>query len=133
MTVALHIDTHDPTPPYEQLHRQLATAIAFGALEPGTRLPAVRQLAADLGVAPGTVMRAYSELESEGLSTSRRGGGTVVAKAPRPLPSEERQRALASQAAAFVARARLLGVSDEAVRDAVQVALRSDLEDSSGE
>jgi GntR family transcriptional regulator len=123
MTLALRVDAHDPTPPYEQLHRQLATAITFGALAPGTRLPTVRQLAADLGVAAGTVMRAYSELESGGLVTTRRGGGTTVAKVPRAFSSEERQRQLASQAATFVAQVRLLGVSDEAVGEAVRRAL----------
>jgi DNA-binding transcriptional regulator YhcF (GntR family) len=123
MTLALRVDARDPTPPYEQLHRQLATAIAFGALAPGTRLPSVRQLAADLGVAAGTVMRAYSELESGGLVTTRRGGGTTVAKAPRALSPDDRQRSLASYAATFVAQVRLLGVTDEAVGEAVQRAL----------
>lgn len=119
MTVALRIDADDPTPPYEQLHRQLMTAIAFRALTPGTRLPPVRQLAADLGVAAGTVMRAYSELESEGFVVSRRGGGTAVAETPHVLSREEQQQSLATQASAFVARARLLGVSDQAVCEAV--------------
>jgi DNA-binding transcriptional regulator YhcF (GntR family) len=123
MTLALRVDARDPTPPYEQLHRQLATAIAFGALAPGTRLPSVRQLAADLGVAAGTVMRAYSELESGGLVTTRRGGGTTVAKAPHALSPNDRQRSLASHAATFVAQVRLLGVTDEAVGEAVQRAL----------
>lgn len=123
MTVTLRIDSRDPTPPYEQLHRQLATAITFGSLAPGTRLPSVRQLASDLGVAAGTVMRAYSELESAGLVRSRRGGGTTVAQPCAPLLPEERQRSLASQAAAFVAQARLIGASDEEIREAVQEAL----------
>jgi GntR family transcriptional regulator len=126
MTVALRIDAGDPTPPYEQLHRQIATAIAFGALKPGTRLPPVRQLAADLGVAAGTVMRAYSELESGGFVTTRRGGGTSVAVTPRALSAEDRQRSLAAQAAAFVAQARLLGVDDDEVREAVRRALTPD-------
>jgi GntR family transcriptional regulator len=123
MTLALRVDAQDPTPPYEQLHRQLATAIAFGALAPGTRLPSVRQLAADLGVAAGTVMRAYSELESGGLVTTRRGGGTTVATAPPALSPEERRRSLASYAATFVAQVRLLGVTDKTVAEAVQQAL----------
>jgi GntR family transcriptional regulator len=125
MTVALRVDAEDPTPPYEQLHRQLTTAIAFGTLPPGTRLPSVRQLAADLGVATGTVMRAYSELESGGFVTSRRGGGTAVAKTPPTVPPGEQHRSLAAQAAAFVAQARLLGVDDDAVREAVEQALES--------
>lgn len=123
MTVVLRIDGDDPTPPYEQLYRQFVTAITFGVLEPGIRLPPVRQLAADLGIANGTVMRAYSQLESKGFVTARRGGGTRVASAPHSLSVDEQLRSLASQAAAFVARARLLGATDEAVREAVQRAL----------
>lgn len=123
MTLALQVDARDPTPPYGQLYRQFANAIASGVLAPGTRLPTVRQLAADLGVAAGTVMRAYSELESGGLVATRRGGGTTVAKIPRTLSPQERQRLLASQAAAFVAQVRLLGVTDEAACEAVQRAL----------
>lgn len=68
-------------------------------------------------------MRAYSELESRGLVTTRRGGGTTVAKTPRALSPEERQRSLASHAATFVAQVRLLGVTDEAVGEAVRRAL----------
>jgi DNA-binding transcriptional regulator YhcF (GntR family) len=64
---ALIVDTADPTPPYEQLRRQLAGLIRSGVLEPGGRLPPLRQLAADLGLAVGTVARAYRELESAGL------------------------------------------------------------------
>jgi len=74
----LRVDTGDPTPPYEQLRRQLAGLIGSGTLAPGDRLPPLRQLAADLGLAVGTVARAYRELESAGLVSSRRGGGTRV-------------------------------------------------------
>lgn len=126
MTVALRLDAHDPTPLYEQLRRQIATAIASGALEAGTRLPTVRQLAADLGVAAGTVMRAYAELESGGLVTTRRGGGTAVASATQALSAAERERALASAAATFVAEARLLGAADDAIGEAVHRALEGE-------
>ena len=70
MTVALRVDAADPTPPYEQLRRQLAVLIRAGAVSVGTRLPTVRQLAKDLGLAPGTVMRTYRELEGEGRAPS---------------------------------------------------------------
>jgi len=74
-------------------------------------------------------MRAYAELESAGLVTSRRGGGTTVADAPLMLSPEEREHSLASQAAAFVARARLLGVPDRAIDEAVHSALSSKPDD----
>lgn len=75
----VRISDADPTPPYEQLRRQLAGLILRGELAAGDRLPPVRQLAGDLGLAAGTVARAYRELDAEGLVMGRRGGGTVVA------------------------------------------------------
>ena len=119
MTVALRLDPGDPTPPYEQLRRQLATAIESGLLQPGSRLPTVRQLASDLGVATGTVMRSYAELEGGGLIVTRRGGGTTVGDSPRTLSELERGRRLAEITAAFVSRARFVGVGDDDIRRAV--------------
>ncbi|WP_324273891.1 GntR family transcriptional regulator [Blastococcus brunescens] len=121
---SLRVVTTDPTPPYEQLRRQLAELIASGVLGPDDRLPPLRQLAADLGLALGTVARTYRELEAAGLVTSRRGGGTrVAASAARRSPAEAR-RSLREQAEAFVRHARLLGVSDDDVRRVVSEALR---------
>jgi len=123
MTVALRLDAHDPTPAYEQLRRQFTFAIASGSLAPGTRLPTVRQLAADLGIAAGTVMRTYSELEGGGLVVTRRGGGTIVAAAVGAGSQAEREQLLASQAASFVGQVRLLCIPDEAIVEAVRCAL----------
>ncbi len=103
------VDVLDPTPPYEQLRRQLADLIGSGVLSPGDRLPPVRQLAADLGLAAGTVARTYRELEQAGYVRSRRGGGTrVAATAPSPTTP---QRALEEAAASYLERARALGVA----------------------
>jgi DNA-binding transcriptional regulator YhcF (GntR family) len=103
------VDVLDPTPPYEQLRRQLADLIGSGVLSAGDRLPPVRQLAADLGLAAGTVARTYRELELAGYVRSRRGGGTRVAPTA-PSPSTP-QRALQEAASAYLERARALGVS----------------------
>jgi GntR family transcriptional regulator len=72
------VDDAHPTPPFEQIRAQIASQIQLGTLANGQRLPTVRQLAADLGLAPGTVARAYSALEMEGLIETRRGAGTRV-------------------------------------------------------
>jgi DNA-binding transcriptional regulator YhcF (GntR family) len=74
----ISVDGSNPMPAFEQIRSQLANQILLGALRPDTKLPTVRQLAGDLRVAPGTVARAYSMLESEGLVTTRRRGGTIV-------------------------------------------------------
>ncbi|MBD1544059.1 GntR family transcriptional regulator [Arthrobacter sp. IA7] len=82
MTVGISVDLGSPTPPYEQIRLQVSALIAAGGLTPGTRLPAVRSLAADLGLAAGTVARAYKELEQSGLIETRRRNGTVVVGPP---------------------------------------------------
>ncbi len=64
--------------PFEQIRSQIAAQIQSGALRPGHRLPSIRQLAKDLRVAPGTVARAYSELEGAGLIETDRKRGSIV-------------------------------------------------------
>lgn len=122
-TTALRVDPADPTPPYEQLRRQLADLIGAGVLAPGDRLPPLRQLASDLGLAVGTVGRTYSELESAGQVVSRRGGGTRVAEGTRLPPSQVRT-ALHASAETYVRHARLLGASDDEIQTAVKAALQ---------
>lgn len=118
MSFAVHLDAADPTPTFEQVRRQIAHGIISGALPGGERLPTVRQLSADLGVAPGTVMRAYRELETEDLITKRRGGGSVVR--PGRVLAEGDIVALARE---FVARARATGIAEAGIRAAVETAL----------
>lgn len=65
-------------PPAEQIRDQIRGLIASGQLAGDDRLPSVRQLAKDLGVAPGTVAKAYRGLEAEGLLVTRTGGGTRI-------------------------------------------------------
>lgn len=118
---ALTVVTDDPTPPYEQLRRQLMELIRYGVLAPGDRLPPLRQLAADLGLAVGTVARTYRELEVAGVVVSRRGGGTRVAAVPSS--GSDPAEALTDRAAAFVREGRLLGADDEQIVSAVARAL----------
>lgn len=117
------LEPASPVPPYEQLRRQVATMIAAGVLAPGARLPPIRQLAGDLGVANGTVARAYRELESEGLVTSRVRHGTVVAELP-PLPATERRRRLAEAARVYALAARQLGVDPQTALEEIRTTLQ---------
>ncbi|HET7138822.1 MAG TPA: GntR family transcriptional regulator [Arthrobacter sp.] len=80
MNAGISVDLRSATPPYEQIRSQITSLIATGTLTTGSRLPTVRSLAADLGIAAGTVGRAYKELEAAGLIESRRRNGTVVAE-----------------------------------------------------
>ncbi|GAA5194696.1 GntR family transcriptional regulator [Rugosimonospora acidiphila] len=112
------IDTDSPVPPYEQVRAQFARNIGDRSLAVGTRLPTVRGLATDLGLAVNTVARAYRELEEAGLVVTRGRAGTFVAAAG----SHGRQRALqaAQEYAALVQR---LGIDGEEALDIVRAAL----------
>lgn len=125
MNASVRIDPADPTPPYEQLRRQLAAMITSGALVEGTRLAPVRQLAADLELATGTVARTYRQLEAQGLVRTARGAGTRVASPEQSLSAEDRRERIAELARQFVDGARLLGADADAVRKAAEKALRS--------
>jgi GntR family transcriptional regulator len=114
------VDVKSPTPPYEQIRSQIAAYVQGGLLADGTRLPTMRALAADLGVATGTVARAYSELEGAGLIASRRRTGTVVVAPPAQGPAEEELR---QTAARLAVQARKAGVDGETVLAIVRAAL----------
>jgi DNA-binding transcriptional regulator YhcF (GntR family) len=117
--VLVRIDEGSPVPPYEQVRAQLATQIVDGLLVAGVRLPPVRRLADELGLAANTVARSYRELEAVGLVETRGRGGTVVST----RGNVARERLLAA-ATSYAAVANELGIAaDEALR-AVEVALR---------
>ena len=109
-------DPRSPVPPYEQVRAQLARQIADGTLVPGTRLPTVRRLAGDLGLAVNTVARAYRELEQAGLVTTRGRNGTVVAAGAA-------ESGALDAAVAYAARVRSLGLSPERAVELVRAVL----------
>lgn len=74
----IQIDPRLATPPYEQLRVQLIAEVRSGEQAAGTRLPTVRKLADDLGLAPNTVARAYRELEADGFIETRGRNGSFV-------------------------------------------------------
>ena len=83
-------DTRSGVPIYRQLEEQVRRGVLSGALAAGEKLPAVRDLAADLGVNPMTVSKAYSRLEMEGWVVRRRGVGLFVRA--RSAANEDRER-----------------------------------------
>lgn len=107
--------TDSPTPPFEQVRSQIASLIVDGALEEGQRLPPVRQLAGDLRLAPGTVARAYKELEAAGMVVTRRAAGTRVAPGHAAPPQDQARQALAEA----VRRAQAAGMTTAQVRSVV--------------
>jgi DNA-binding transcriptional regulator YhcF (GntR family) len=103
----LALDPDSPLPPFEQVRAQLAAAIDRGSLQPSVRLPTVRRLADDLGLAVNTVAKAYRQLELAGLIETRGRQGTFVAGAP----SAERASAVRA-AQEFVGRMQELGIGE---------------------
>ena len=107
------VDPASGTPPFEQLRRQVAAMVAEGTLSPGSRMPTVRRLAADLGLAANTVARAYRELETDGVIATHGRKGTFVRSAvvdndtSSDTTTGERARAAAE---AYVASVRALGL-----------------------
>ncbi|WP_377271999.1 GntR family transcriptional regulator [Peterkaempfera sp. SMS 1(5)a] len=118
--VQLSVDPSSPVPPYEQIRTRIAELARSGELPTGHRLPAVRALAAELGLAANTVARAYRELETDGVVETRGRHGTVIAAA-----GDAAQRHAAAAAADYARRALHLGLTqEEALRTAV-TALRA--------
>ncbi|WP_426246205.1 GntR family transcriptional regulator [Nocardioides sp. LHG3406-4] len=98
--------------PYEQLRTQIAARAASGGLAPGTRLPTVRALADDLGLAVNTVAKVYRALETDGVVVTEGRRGTFVASSAAASSS-----AAGTAAAAYVATCRRLGLTvSEATR-----------------
>jgi len=116
--LGLVVDPASPTPPFEQVRAGLAERIRGGALPAGTRLPPVRGLAEQLGLAVNTVARAIKALEAEGLVETRGRNGTVVGWSADTATGE-----LERAAAAFAARAASLGVPADAALRLVDRAL----------
>ncbi|MEV6635410.1 GntR family transcriptional regulator [Actinoplanes sp. NPDC051470] len=114
----IHIDHDSPVPPYEQVRLAIATLAATGAYPAGHKLPPVRTLATDLGLAANTVARAYRELEQAGLVETRGRAGTVITALAARTPA----RAL-SAAQTYVAAVTALGIGDDQAIELVRAAL----------
>ena len=112
----LVIDPDSGVAPYEQLRSQIVAAVRAGDLQPGARLPTVRRLADDLGIAPNTVARSYRELERDGLIATHGRNGSVITGGATYSPA-------ADAAQAYARRAAELGLTRDAALELVRAAL----------
>ncbi|MFK4594858.1 GntR family transcriptional regulator [Streptomyces pristinaespiralis] len=119
MTLNITIDADAPDAPYEQLRAQISEQARTGVLPVGHRLPTVRGLAEELGLAANTVAKAYRALEGDGVIETRGRNGTFVAAA-----GDAAERRAAAAATQYAAEARRLGLNREAAGAAVETALR---------
>jgi molybdate-binding protein/DNA-binding transcriptional regulator YhcF (GntR family) len=121
---AIQVDEAAATPLYKQISEYIKLAIASDQIPPGERLPTVRALAQTLRINPGTVVRAYLELEQEKIIVSRRGGGTTVAaKSDDPMIVRSRQQRLSNMVSGDILRALSLGYSPEELEAAFSLHL----------
>lgn len=116
--VQITIDLESGVPPYEQIRAQIVGHVSAENLKACDRLPPIRALATDLGLAAGTVARAYRELELAGVVTTRRRAGTVIADGAVAADVRVQQAART-----FVDQVRATGLPDDAILDAVRGAL----------
>ncbi len=119
----VRIDDNSPIPPYRQLVDQMLALIAGGSLPVGQRLPPVRQLAADLGLANGTVARAYRLLEEADILETRGRQGSFVARQHQDLSETERLEVLRAKTTELIQAAATVGASATDVKEAVETAL----------
>ena len=120
-TIAPVIGPRSPVPPFEQVLAQVVERVRSGELAPDARLPTVRRLAGDLGLAPGTVARAYRELESDGVIVTRGRHGTFAASSTDAVAREA-----GVAARTFHATVRRLGVPAVEALAVVEASLADD-------
>jgi DNA-binding transcriptional regulator YhcF (GntR family) len=112
--IEFHLDTRTGVPTYLQLAQQVRQAVQLGILRPGDQLPTVKEVVGKLAINPNTVLKAYRELDREGIAEGRRGQGTFVAPAVPSLPPDE-IAALRVALESWHARARAAGLDDDGI------------------
>jgi GntR family transcriptional regulator len=115
--IQIKLDVKSGVPFYRQVIDQVKSAIAMGLIEPGDRLPTVRQLAVDLSINPNTVSRAYTELELTGLVETQMGSGTFVGQRKVEQDDVERRRLLDEICQELLARASTHGFTLDDILD----------------
>jgi GntR family transcriptional regulator len=123
------LDGSSGVPPYLQLVHQVRQSLLLGYLREGDRLPTVKEVAVDLAINPNTVVKAYRQLEHEGLAAGRPGQGTFITGTPAQATgngaSAEAAEALRRSFELWLNKASAAGLSDEAIT-ALIAAVRRD-------
>jgi GntR family transcriptional regulator len=123
--ISFRVDGRSGVPPYLQIVQQVRQALRMGVLTVGDQLPTVREVVAAVAVNPNTVLKAYRDLEREGLVEARAGQGTFVMSLP-PGPPPGIHSRLGRSLAHWVRDARDAGLDDESIESLLRVTLRAD-------
>ena len=122
--IAFHLDNRSGVPAYMQLVHQVRQAIRLGTLRPGDQLPTVKEVVGSLAINPNTVLKAYRELDLEGLVEGRRGQGTFVSSGQPPQPPAD-LKAVRSGLERWIAAAHAAGLDDESIAALLADTLRA--------
>jgi GntR family transcriptional regulator len=122
--IEFHLDTRTGVAPYLQLIQQVRQALRLGLLREGDQLPTVKDVSGSLAINPNTVLKAYRELEYEGLASARPGVGTFVTKT---LTSDSiaAYSELSNDLEAWISKARAAGLDDESIGAIFQRTIRT--------
>ncbi len=122
-TISFRLDTRSGLPTYRQLIQQVHRALRLGLLDRGDQLPTAREVVESLAINPNTVLRAYRDLEQQGLVQTRPGQGTFVVDIP-PGPTLADHQSLRRGLQRWVRDARRAGLDDDSIDTLVDVTLR---------
>jgi GntR family transcriptional regulator len=120
--IRFRVDGRSAVPPYQQVVLQVRQALRMGVLDVGDQLPSVREVVAATAINPNTVLKAYRDLEREGLVAAEAGRGTFVTKRPDGPPPGTHAR-LGRSLARWVREAREAGLDDESIESLLRVTL----------
>jgi GntR family transcriptional regulator len=119
--IQFNLDAKSGVPIYRQIQDQIRYGIGSGKLLPGEQLPTVRALAVELKVNPNTVIKAYTELERQGVLTTEQGSGTYVAPQPtQELTARDRQAKLRALCGEFLSQVGRYGFGPEDVMQTIR-------------
>jgi len=128
--IEFHLDSRSGVSPYLQIVQQVRQALRLGILREGDQLPTVKEAVGQLAVNPNTVLKAYRELEHEGLASARPGVGTFVTGS-LGAESIAAQGPLRQALQRWIVKARRAGLDDESIealfRDSFRAAAEEDI------
>ncbi len=129
--IEFHLDSRSGVAPYMQLIHQVRQAMRLGVLSAGDQLPTVKDVAAKVAINPNTVLKAYRELEHEGLVAARPGVGTFVTRtlADRSLAAHGPLR---DELMAWLRQARDAGLDDESIQALFVTTFRAPTAETTG-
>lgn len=123
--IVFRLSNHSGVPAYLQIVQQVKQALQLGTLEIGDRLPTIKEVLSMITINPNTVLKAYGELESEGIVEGRPGRGTFVIRRPAG-PAPQTQAAFAESLEKWVSNARKAKLNDESIEALLRAVLHNE-------